>query len=112
MTEASPGGFRAGMMRIGVQHLDHLAWGAAFLGAGGGGDPYVGRLLATQALRAHGDVHLIALDELADDALVIPVGNMGAPTVLVEKLPGGAEPGQALRRLERELGRSRCGHAL
>ncbi|MFF2276042.1 DUF917 domain-containing protein [Agromyces sp. NPDC058126] len=64
-----------------------LARGAAVLGTGGGGDPYIGALLATQALRAHGDVTVVGLDELPDDAVVLTVAMMGAPTVMVEKLP-------------------------
>jgi DUF917 family protein len=90
---------------IEVADLADLARGAAFLGTGGGGDPYIGRLMAEQALRRHGPVRLMALDELADDALVIAVGNMGAPTVLIEKIPSGDEPAAAVRRLEAHLER-------
>lgn len=91
---------------ITVDDLHDLARGAAFLGTGGGGDPYIGRLMARQALKAAGgSVPLVALEDLADDALVIAVGNMGAPTVLIEKLPSGDEPTAAVRRLERALGR-------
>ena len=36
---------------IGEDDLEALARGAAVLGTGGGGDPYIGRLLAAQALR-------------------------------------------------------------
>lgn len=57
------------------------------LGTGGGGDPYVGGLLAKQALRAHGDVTVVSLDEVPDDAVVANVSMLGAPTVMVEKLP-------------------------
>ncbi len=86
--------------------LDDLCRGAAFLGTGGGGDPYIGRLMAQEAIRAAGgSVELKALSSVPDDALVIAVGNMGAPTVLIEKVPGGDEPVWALRRLEAHLGR-------
>jgi DUF917 family protein len=88
------------------QDLDDLARGAAFLGTGGGGNPYVGRLLVDWA-RAHGGrIELIALEELGDEALVIPTAGMGAPTVAVEKLPRGDEAAVALRVLERHLGRT------
>ena len=92
-------------MRIAVEHLADLAAGAAFLGTGGGGDPYVGRLMAEEALRGHGPVELLDLARVPGDALIVTVGNMGAPTVLVEKIPGGHEPAAALERLERHLGR-------
>ncbi len=91
--------------RITVDDLEDLCRGAAVLGTGGGGDPYVGRLLATEAMRESGGIDLIGLDELADDALIVTVGNMGAPTVLIEKIPNGTEPAKALAVLERELGR-------
>jgi uncharacterized protein len=90
---------------IGIADLADLARGAAFLGTGGGGDPYIGRLMAEAALNRHGSVRLVSLAELADDALVIAVGNMGAPTVLIEKIPSGDEPTAAVRRLEAHLGR-------
>jgi len=79
--------------------LGDLARGAAFLGSGGGGDPYYSRLLAEAALDGHG-IPLLPLDTLADDALVVPCGWIGAPTVSVEKLPSGKEAIASLRRLE------------
>ena len=85
--------------------LDDLARGAAFLGTGGGGSPYVGRLLVDWALARGGRIELVALDELADEALVIPTAGMGAPTVAVEKIPRGDEAALALRALEAHLGR-------
>lgn len=67
--------------------ISGLARGAAVLGTGGGGDPYIGALLAKQALRHHGDVTVVPLNEVPDDAVVLTVAMMGAPTVMVEKLP-------------------------
>ena len=87
------------------QDLADLARGAALLGTGGGGDPYVGRLMVEQAMAEGGAVRLISLDELPDDALVIPTAMMGAPTVLVEKIPSGRETVASLRALESYLGR-------
>ena len=83
-------------MRIGLDHPPDLATGAAFLGTGGG-DPFAGRMLAAQAIRAHREVELIALSDVPDGAFVVPVGNMGAPTVLVERIPSGEEPVRALQ---------------
>src|SRR5437660_2000951 len=87
------------------QDLRDLARGAAFLGTGGGGDPYVGRLMVEQALAEGGRVTLISPEEVPDDAFVIPTAMMGAPTVLVEKIPSGHEAVASLRALEAHLGR-------
>lgn len=92
-------------MRFDIADLEDLCRGAAFLGTGGGGDPYIGHLMAREALGATGGVELIDLETVPDSALVIAVGNMGAPTVLVEKIPRGDEPVNAVLRLEAHLGR-------
>ena len=52
------------------QDLRDLARGAAFLGTGGGGDPYVGRLMVEQALAEGGHLTLISPEEVPDDAFV------------------------------------------
>jgi hypothetical protein len=84
--------------------LEDIAAGAALLGTGGGGDPYIGKLLARGAIEAHGAVRLISLDELADDAQVITCGAMGAPTIVLEKVPSGDEMLMALRHYETVTG--------
>jgi DUF917 family protein len=89
-----------------TDQLEALGIGASFLGTGGGGDPYIGSLMARQALETHGPVTVIDPEDLADDALCVMSAVMGAPTVLVEKLPGGNEQGTALRALEQRLGRT------
>ncbi len=86
--------------------LDDLATGSAILGAGGGGDPYVGKLIAREAIRRCGSVPLVDLDELADDALAVFCFLVGAPSVMVEKLPSARALAQAVQTLERRLGRS------
>ncbi len=87
------------------EDIDRIAIGAAILGSGGGGDPYVGKLMAKRAIAANGPVRLVEADEVADDALVIPSAMMGAPAVMLEKLPNGGEPAMAFRALEKYLGR-------
>jgi DUF917 family protein len=82
-----------------------LARGAAVLGTGGGGDPYIGALLAAQALRQHGDVTVVSLHEVPDDAVVMTVAMMGAPTVMVEKLPSLEEVVAPVHALGVSLGR-------
>jgi DUF917 family protein len=93
------------MKSLSLEALDSIALGAAVLGAGGGGDPYIGKLMAIQALSDHGPIHLMRVDEVPDDAWCVAVGSMGAPTVAIEKLAGGGELIAALRALEARLGR-------
>jgi hypothetical protein len=76
--------------------LRALARGCAVLGAGGGGDTYLALLQALQATGDHRPVPLVDLDELPDDALVMPCGGIGAPTVSIEKIENGDE-GERLR---------------
>lgn len=92
-------------MRIDRQALLDLATGAAFLGSGGGGDPYYSQLLGEAEIARRGPFNLVALDALADDALIAPCGWIGAPTVSAEKLPNGREALLGLRELERIYGR-------
>ncbi|MCP3730894.1 DUF917 domain-containing protein [Sphingomonas sp. MG17] len=92
-------------MRIDRTALADLATGAAFLGSGGGGDPYYSQLLGEAELARVDSFEVVPLDSLADDALVVPCGWIGAPTVSVEKLPSGREALAGLRRLEQEIGR-------
>jgi uncharacterized protein len=65
---------------IDVDDLNDIAVGGAILGTGGGGDPYIGKLMAQEAIRRHGKVRLVGIDSFADDALIAPVCMMGAPT--------------------------------
>ncbi|MDR6691789.1 DUF917 family protein [Microbacterium sp. 1154] len=85
--------------------LPDLARGATLLGTGGGGDPYIGQKLVERVLGA-GSITVLDPDELADDLFVIPTAQMGAPTVMIEKIPAGTEPTLALRTLEKHLGRT------
>lgn len=79
------------MRKIGIPEIEDIATGAALLGAGGGGDPYVGKLVAIGAVKEKGPVTLLDPEEVPDDALVVPIAMMGAPTVLAEKAIGGSE---------------------
>jgi DUF917 family protein len=93
-------------LRLSIGDLPDLARGAAFLGTGGGGNPYIGRLMVERAMIETGrDLELLELGDLPDDALVIPTAMMGAPTCIVEKLPEGREAAMSLRRLEAHLGK-------
>lgn len=79
------------MRKIGLKDIEDIALGAALLGAGGGGDPYIGKLVAMGAIKECGEVTLLDPEEVPDDALIVPIAMMGAPTVLTEKAIGGNE---------------------
>lgn len=79
------------MRKLGIPEIEDIASGAALLGAGGGGDPYIGKLVAVGAINECGPVTLLDPEELPDDALIVPFAMMGAPTVLCEKIIGGNE---------------------
>lgn len=94
------------MRKIGKQEIEDIAIGAALLGTGGGGDPYIGKLMALQAIEEYGEITLLDVDEIPDDALAVPSSMMGAPTVMLEKAPNGEETVAAFRQLEAHLGRN------
>lgn len=74
-----------------TEQLDDLARGAAILGSGGGGSPSYNKLITQQMINTHGPIQLLSVEELADDAVVVPVAFMGAPLVALEKIPTGRE---------------------
>ena len=93
-------------MMLDAGDLAALARGAAVLGTGGGGDPHIGRLLAQEAVRKYGPVEMVAVGDLPDDACVLPVAMMGAPTVMVEKLPSADQISVAVQTLAKYVGKT------
>ena len=79
--------------------------GAVFLATGGGGDPYVPRLMAQRVIDEHGPVDLIAVEDLDDDAYVVGIGGVGAPTASLELLPSLDDAAQILEIFEEHVGR-------
>jgi DUF917 family protein len=91
-------------MKLSVEDLVDVGRGAAFLGTGGGGDPYVGRMLATNAIQEYGMPEIIEPDDLADDAVIQTVAMLGAPTVLIEKAACGDDVDLVISRMEKYTG--------
>ncbi|GAA0469398.1 DUF917 domain-containing protein [Alkalibacillus silvisoli] len=91
------------MRLLGKQEVEDIAVGAALLGTGGGGDPYIGKLMALQAIEEHGPIKLLDPDEVPDEAVIVPSAMMGAPTVMVEKIPSGDEAITAFQSLKDNL---------
>lgn len=65
---------------------------------------YRGMVQAKIQLRAGRTMEIITLDDLADDALVVPLGGMGAPTVGLEKIGRGDEGQRAVEMISDYLG--------
>ncbi|QKV20008.1 DUF917 domain-containing protein [Oricola thermophila] len=81
-----------------------LEIGAAILGTGGGGNPYIGKLRARQALRDGHKLRVVSLQALPDDAKVVSLGGIGAPLVSFERIKEGREGLRCVRALEERLG--------
>lgn len=92
------------MWSLDRQDVEDLSTGAAILGTGGGGDPYLGKLMALSVLKKGMKIEVIPPEDVPDDALIIPTAAMGTPTVLMEKISKGDEVVQAFKRLEKYYG--------
>ena len=92
-------------MKIDISMLADFARGAALLGTGGGGDPYIGRLIVQQEILEGRAVDIIELQALDDDAFVFSAACMGAPMVMTEKLPSIRALQVAMKEMEELCGR-------
>ena len=92
-------------MKLRASDLPDLSSGAVFLATGGGGDPYVARLVCEKALETYGPAEIIDPDELDDDAFVVTIGGVGAPTATLELLPSLDEAGRTLAAFQHHVGR-------
>jgi len=92
------------MRKIKSQDLEAIALGSTVLGTGGGGDPYIGKLMAQNAIETFGEVTMLDPDEVPDDALIVPIAAFGAPVILMEKLFSGREAIAAFEMMEKYYG--------
>jgi DUF917 family protein len=90
---------------INVDTLDDLAAGSVFLGTGGGGDPYLNTLIAKRIVGERQPVRLVRPEELDDDAFVVGIGGIGAPSVGLELLPAARQSAIALAKFEAHMNR-------
>jgi DUF917 family protein len=93
----------APLRTVDAAQVEDIARGAAILGTGGGGDPYLGKLVALRALEEHGPPTVIDPDEVPEDALVALPIMVGAPVPLIEKLSIGPEVVGVYEALDRFL---------
>ncbi|MGI9424796.1 MAG: DUF917 domain-containing protein [Hyphomicrobiaceae bacterium] len=89
-----------------LDDIEALALGAWILGTGGGGDPYHKLLNMRQLYKTGHSVTLIDPMDLADDAVVAVLSNMGAPLVGQERLADPHFAVKPVRAMEAHLGRS------
>ncbi|MEM7275194.1 MAG: DUF917 domain-containing protein [Actinomycetota bacterium] len=92
------------MDELTADDIEDLCLGATLLGTGGGGDPYIAKLVAHQALEEYGPVPVVNAADLPPDALVLTTAIIGAPTVILEKIPAGTEFRAAVESLAAYLG--------
>ncbi|MFC3395875.1 DUF917 domain-containing protein [Brenneria rubrifaciens] len=91
---------------IDASTIDDIALGAAVLGTGGGGDPYIGSLMVKQVLQQTSPIPILNLDDIEDDNLLIPCSMIGATTVVVEKIMSAGQFVSAFDAMESVLGQS------
>lgn len=91
--------------QIGIEEIKQIATGASLLGSGGGGNPYIGKLMAISAIKEHGPVTVLDPNEVPDDAFIVSAANIGAPAVAMEKFPNGREFEDAFRMFEDYTGK-------
>lgn len=94
---------RESLWTLSEEDIEALEIGAAILGTGGGGNPYIGKLRARQALREGNRLRIMPLRDLPDDAKVVSLGGIGAPLISFERIKEGREGLRCLRALEERL---------
>ncbi|MEB2836856.1 MAG: DUF917 domain-containing protein [Desulfurococcales archaeon] len=94
-----------GEWRLRREDVEDIVVGAAIMGTGGGGDPYIGKLMVIQVLERGAEVVLVDPRDVGDDSFIIAPAFMGAPVTMFEKLPSGRESVKVVEMLESYLGR-------
>jgi DUF917 family protein len=105
MPASDPPAAANGEWHIDEAALEAISLGAAILGTGGGGSPYIGWLRTRQQLRAGKCIKVVRLEDLHDGDLIIATSSIGAPTVSNEKIGRGDECLRAVEVIEDYLGR-------
>ena len=78
------------MRELTLDDLDDMVLGATLLGTGGGGDPYIARLMVRQAMEDYGSVNIASPSELDPDGLVLTVAVIAAIVVGGTSIAGGS----------------------
>ena len=88
------------------QEIEDIARGSAVLGTGGGGDPYLGKLAAIQAMERFGPLQLADINELPDDMLVAFPFAIGSPVPFLERITMTKELVTAYHAMCRYMGKT------
>jgi DUF917 family protein len=88
---------------LSATELKDIAVGSAILGTGGGGDPYLGRLVAVRACEEYRPPSFVTPDELDDEDLVVLPFLIGSPVPIIEKISMGQELARAFHAINRFL---------
>jgi len=94
------------LKQVTLDGIEPLAIGAGILGTGGGGDPYMDSLQLRSEIQARGPQMVVDPQVLADDATIVIVGYIGAPTASIEKIQEGTELMRSVRLMEKHLNKS------
>ncbi|MCA9861730.1 MAG: DUF917 domain-containing protein, partial [Thermomicrobiales bacterium] len=86
--------------------IEDIARGSAVLGTGGGGDPYLGKLAAIQAMERFGPLQLAEITELPDDMLVAFPFAIGSPVPFLERITMTKELVTAYHAMCRYMGKT------
>lgn len=84
--------------------IKSIARGAAVLGSGGGGDPYVAMLQAIYAIQKNGPVAMISVDELTDANRVISLAGIGASVIGSELIPAARQGVDCFKEAVKQIG--------
>ncbi len=88
-----------------LQDIQDMARGAVLLGTGGGGDPYIGELFLQAQLRQGRTARIVDVEEVDDEAFVLSIAGIGAPSAMVEHLVSAKLLLKLLARAEAFYGR-------
>lgn len=83
--------------------IDNIALGSSLLATGGGGDPYLGSLLAKNALRKSLPVPIVSLADVTDQMMMTPISGIGSPITCQEKIFSTRQILQSFEMMEKVL---------
>jgi len=92
--------------QIDLSNIEELARGCAVLGTGGGGETRTAAAAVRHAIREHGPVEVIGIDDLSPEDVIMPLSGVGAPTVSAEMMPGLGEAARLRDAAEEIMGRA------